>query len=155
MSFLFTGSVLDTYNVWTLYWLFLRHSCMPWIFIKHLFIERQRKNGSLPKCWQRLRLGQSRSHELGTPSMFTTWVAGTQLIKPSLLPPRVCISGKLESGTGLGLKPRHPEKGCKCPKWWLNCYPNIFSTTVLVCVLYMALQMATVKAEIVNTLIHT
>lgn len=46
--------------------------------------------------------------ELGTESNFPLWVADTQLFKPVLLPPSVCISKKLESGAEAGTVTRMP-----------------------------------------------
>lgn len=46
-----------------------------------------------------------------------------------LLPPRVCLSSKLESGIEAGFKPRHPNTGCECPKQHL--YQKLAPTEVI------------------------
>lgn len=58
-----------------------------------------------PICWFNpqipapARAGPGWSREPGTQCGCLTWVAGTQLVEPSPLPPRVCVGRKLEQGT--------------------------------------------------------
>lgn len=47
-------------------------------------------------------VGQGWCQDLGAHSRFFTWIAGTQLLKPSPLPSKTFINRKLESGAGAG-----------------------------------------------------
>lgn len=73
---------------------------------------------SLPKC-PTARSGPGVQNLILSP----LWAAGTQQLCHHLLPPRICISRKLELKVELGLKPRHPNSGCKCPSV-LTSVPN-------------------------------
>lgn len=44
------------------------------------------------------------------------------------MPPRRCISRKLESDAELGLEPRYSDFGCRCPEWNLETYTNADDT---------------------------
>lgn len=47
------------------------------------------------------------------------WQAPTHL-SCNLVPPRVCISRRLELGVEPALEPRNSNMGCRHPNWWLN-----------------------------------
>lgn len=51
-----------------------------------------------------------------------TWVSGTQLLESFLLPPRVCISRKLDSGVKARYQTPALPYGCLCLKWYLIHY---------------------------------
>lgn len=70
------------------------------------------------------------SRELGSHFGSPTWMAESQTLKPSLPPPRVCISGKLEPRVDHGHLhvgcenlgcPNHHAKGCFSPS---DLYPS-------------------------------
>lgn len=62
-------------------------------------------------------LRQSQSQEPGLQFESPTWVSGSQLLEPSTLTTRVCVSGKIELKTELQLESRHSDRGCQNLKW--------------------------------------
>lgn len=73
----------------------------------YLFILRDTETERAPMCWVTPQIpavasGCSRCQELGMQSRFPTWIARSQVVKPSPLTPTVCISRKRESRAGAG-----------------------------------------------------
>lgn len=62
--------------------------------------------GSLPLILAWSGLGWGPCQEPATQPCSLTWVAGTQSVQPSQLPPRTCAGRKVESKNKLGSEPR-------------------------------------------------
>lgn len=74
-------------------------------------IQRRRQEGSKGWGWRPVR-GSQRGK---------LWRVQTQHLSRWLLPPRMCISRKLELEVELRLKLRLSHMGCECPQRHVNC----------------------------------
>lgn len=71
-----------------------------------------------PICWFTPQLSTN-GLELGMQPRYPTFVAGSQSLGPSLLPPGG--SALLEEEPEPGVQPRYSSVGCSCPNHWAQC----------------------------------
>lgn len=74
-----------------------------------------------PQLFVTAQVGPEWRQKPGSQSWSPMWVAGIELLIPSVLSLRVCISRKLESRAKPGLKPRFCYMWCRHINWCLNC----------------------------------
>lgn len=94
------------------------------------------------KCLRQPDMDQAKARSSELKLIFPFGWQKPNYLRHHLLPPRVCVSRKLEYKIELGIKPRHSYLGCRCPRQCLSGYAKCLllllfcGTSILVSISY-------------------